>query len=59
MISAAARHCPSGSDAKAPLVLALGFGRELDAHKEEGEFDILVLVGVEDADVVLAVVPEP
>ena len=29
-----------------------GVGGELDAHEEEAKFDILMLVGVEDVDVV-------
>ena len=29
-----------------------GFGDELDAHEEEAKFDVLMLVGVEDVDVV-------
>ena len=38
--------------AECGLVETGGIGGELDAHEEEAEFDILVLVGVEDVDVV-------
>jgi len=38
--------------AEGGLVEAGRVGGELDAHEEEGELDILMLVGVEDVDVV-------
>ena len=38
---------------EAVLIEVLDFGRELDAHEEEAEFDVLMLVGVEDVDVVV------
>jgi hypothetical protein len=39
--------------AEGGLVEAGRVGGELDAHEEEAELDVLVLVGVEDVDVVL------
>jgi hypothetical protein len=50
-------HAELGGDgreggAEGGFVEVGGVGGELDAHEEESEFDVLVLVGVEDVDVV-------
>ena len=38
---------------KAVLIEMLDFSGELDAHEEEAEFGVLMLIGVQDVDVVL------